>query len=137
MTDLLKQLEAAYTQWVGPPGDIVTMRRAKIEPGVPEQISVLFFLPDVSEDGPHDDFVTQVGTAGMSSVPGPGSYPLIELGLEIKGSCTEEQRKSIARVLADLACLPHIEKQPFHPNLVLEGITLPPFDRMDHALLAK
>jgi Suppressor of fused protein (SUFU) len=130
----LEQLRAAYAKWLGAPEDIVKMRRASPDGIAPDEIDILFFLPIA---GPNEDNITTVATAGMSSRQQLGPYPHVELALELKGAVPESDRPILARNLADLASVPFRERRPFHPNSVLEGVKLHPFDKMTFGLLSK
>lgn len=130
----LEKVVTGYKLWLGEPGDIVVKRRAQPSTMAPNEIHVLFFPPI---DGDGEDNITTVATAGMSVVAQPGSYPYVELGLELKGNCAASERGPIATCLADLASVPFLHNRPFEPNLILEDVTIPLFANMHFALVTR
>jgi hypothetical protein len=130
----LSDLLASYGRWLEPPEHVLKFERRKHEDNVPGVIHILFFLP---VEGPNEDDITTVATAGMSRVNQQDSYERIELGFELKGTPDEKLRATMARRLADLALVPFRTGRPLHPNIVLESITLPPFEKMSHVLVSK
>jgi hypothetical protein len=129
----LHDIRNGYTLWTGAPGRVIEFRRPEHDEIVPSTLDVLIFP---APEGPNEDDVTLLGTAGMSLRPMPGPDERIELVIEIKGTPDEETLNGLAKDLAELAVLPFREGRPFAPNIVLEGIEIDAFPRMRHALLA-
>lgn len=130
-----KQLQAirdGYENWTGAPDRVIEFRRQETDEHVPSALDVLIFLPP---EGPNEDDVTLLGTAGMSLRTMSGPETRVELVIEIKGTPDEETLDGLAKDLAELAALPFREGRAFAPNIVLEGIEFDAFPRMRHALL--
>lgn len=130
----LQDLHAAYEKFLGVPDHVVEFRRNLSDENVPTMMDILFFLP---LEGPGEDDMTTVATAGMSSRTINGLYERIELAIEFKGGCEKDNREMLAKQLAELAVLPFREGRYFAPNMVIEGIQLHPFENMSYALLTK
>jgi hypothetical protein len=129
----LKEIHEGFEEWHGAAPDFVsTFRHDQANDGVPTEIDVLFFLP---EEGPGEDDITTVTTAGMSSRPLKDSDQRVELVFELKGQLDDKGRETLARQLADLAILPFQKGWTFGANTVLDGIVLHPFERMTHLLI--
>jgi len=129
----LQQIHEGFEEWLGStPGYVSTFRHDEANSEVPTEIDVLFFLP---EEGPNEDDITTVTTAGMSSRPMKDSSQRVELVMELKGQLDEKGRETLARQLADLAILPFQKGWTFGENTVLDGIVLHPFERMTHVLI--
>src|SRR5262245_44248805 len=130
----LLDLRNAYEQFMGAPDNIIEFRRNAGDENVPTELDILFFLPI---EGPGEDNVTMVATAGMSSKTMNGPYERVELAFEFKGGCEKDDRELLAKQLAELAVVPFREHRYFAPNMALDGIHLHPFDNMTFALVTK
>src|SRR5262245_34128651 len=123
----LLNLRNAYEQFFGVPDHVIEFRRDVNDKDVPTELDILYFLPI---EGPGEDDITTVATAGMSSKSMSGPYELVELALEFKGGCEKDCRELLAKQLAELAVIPFREHRYFAPNMALNGIRLHPFDNM-------
>src|SRR5882757_10431842 len=131
----LAELRAAFSDLAGEPVHVMELRRS--EPGLPNEMEVLFFQPPEAEELAADEFFTFVATAGMSTQPMRGPCPRAELILRVQGRRDWDDLRLIGRALAEFAVMPFREKMCLKPNLVVSGVTFPIFTGMDCALITE
>src|SRR5262245_53373596 len=107
---------AAYTKWFGTPTTNIRAVRA-LPSG---DIDVVVYLPDDAEREDPEGNITLLGTAGLHavSIVRDGSW---EIGIEIKGTTSDDVTRAVAQELVDLGCTPLATGRPFSVNQVLSN----------------
>jgi cell wall assembly regulator SMI1 len=133
--DKLREIYAAYENWVGEPTRIIEFRREEVIEEEPNKLDVLFFQPPVEETLTEDEYFTYVATAGLSAYAIPRTSERVELILSVCGYQLLQDLQLLASELAELAVVPFREDTFFSPNVLLSNIHFSLFERMNHALI--
>jgi len=131
-----EDIRVAEISEFGKPFDTLELRHAGESKDVPTVIDVLFFEPTPAEQHPEEDWYTYLLTCGLATRALPGAVELIELVMSVRKRVPREGRHRLARRLAELGTIPFRDQFEVHSEMVLEKVSLPLFERMDHVVLS-
>jgi hypothetical protein len=98
-------------------------------------LNILFFQPEPEDNLSEEEYFTFIATAGMSTPMMNGPCKHVELIISVQGLQPPEALETLGRRMAELAVIPFREDTYFAPNLLLSGVSLPLFERMNCVLI--
>lgn len=131
----LADLHAAYERWAGTPAAILELWRDELNEQIPTELNILFFQPAQEDNLSEEEYFTYIATAGISTRVMKGPCKHVELILCVQELQPPKTLEVLGRRLADLAVIPFREDTYFAPNLLLSGVSLPLFERMNCVMI--
>jgi hypothetical protein len=128
------QIRETIEREFGPPIDVLELRHQGESAKVLTEIDVLCFEPRPGEQLEEEWFV-YVLTCGLGARVLDGPTPRFELLASVQGRVSVDERRRLARRLAELGTLPFRDGFGLPAEIVLDGVTLPLFERRTHAVL--
>jgi Suppressor of fused protein (SUFU) len=125
-------LHKAIRRWAGEPFSVSTFRREQDASSTFTALDVVCHRSEHQEKLRTQDEFTFLTTAGVSVCGQPSNFSRVELVWRIAGRRSWEEIQLLSQSLATIAALPvYRPSLIFAPGVVIQGLSLPIFTRMD------